>query len=205
MGSLRIRIVGLALAGVVLAVAPWSVSAASARSSNWERSVDSAARLSGHRERVLSVSGSDEIGFTVTVSGRELPPNLASSRNYFGKPASRRHVGYKRDPKCQLRWPSQHVTATFYHGYGGVRSSCAPAAGTLLVEFGRGWTTDSGVRVGMSVADLKAAYPGATRRGSTWGLVESRPPWGAIDVLAAQVRAGRVVALTVAGPEAWDE
>jgi hypothetical protein len=156
---------------------------------------------------VITVDGSDGFeGFEIVLDGRELPRNLASSRNYFGKPASRRHVGFKRDPECQLRWPSEHVTANFFHGYGGVRSSCAPAAGTLLVEFGDGWSTDTGVRVGNSVTDLKNAYPGAKRHGSTWGLVESHPPWGGvIDVLAARVGDGRVVSLSVAGPEAWDE
>jgi hypothetical protein len=156
---------------------------------------------------VITVEGSDGLeGFEIVVDGRELPRNLASSRHYFGTPTSRRHVGYKRDPECQLRWPSQRVTANFYHGYGGVRSSCAPAAGTLLVEFGAGWTTDTGVGVGASVADLREAYPGAMRHSSTWGLVESYPPWGGtIDVLAARVKAGRVVSLSVAGPEAWDE
>lgn len=164
-------------------------------------------RFSPHGGGVITVDGSDGFeGFEIVLDGRELPRNLASSRNYFGKPASRRHVGFKRDPECQLRWPSEHVTANFFHGYGGVRSSCAPAAGTLLVEFGDGWSTDTGVRVGNSVTDLKNAYPGAKRHGSTWGLVESHPPWGGvIDVLAARVGDGRVVSLSVAGPEAWDE
>jgi hypothetical protein len=165
----------------------------------------------------ISVAGSDLEGFQVQVDGRELPRNFAAARHYFGRPASRRHVGFRRDPECRLRWPSRHVTANFFHGYGGVRSSCAPAAGTLVMEFGGGWTTDAGLRVGASVTELRAAYPGATRHGpktypaktrhgSIWGLVESYPPWGGtIDVLAAHVRRGRVVALLAAGPEAWDE
>jgi hypothetical protein len=86
-----------------------------------------------------------------------------------------------------------------------------------VVEFGGGWSTDTGLRVGASVAELRAVYPGSirhgpktfpaeTRHGSIWGLVESYPPWGGtIDVLAAHVRHGRIVALLVAGPEAWDE
>jgi hypothetical protein len=49
-------------------------------------------------------------------------------------------------------------------------------------------------------------YPAKTLHGSIWGLVESYPPWGGtIDVLAAHVRRGRIVALSAAGPEAWDE
>jgi hypothetical protein len=165
---------------------------------------------------VLSVVGSDEEGFQAQIDGRELPPNFASARNYFGRPTTRRHVGDRRDPYCQLLWGSRHVTATFFHGYGGVRSSCAPAAGTLVVEFGRGWTTDTGLRVGAPLAELRAIYPNAIhhgrraypakpRHGSVWGLVESHPPWGTIDVLAAHVIGGRVVGLFAAGPEAWDE
>jgi hypothetical protein len=98
---------------------------------------------------VISIVGSDGLeGFQAQIDGRELPRNFASARNYFGRPTARRHVGIKRDPLCQLRWTSTHVTATFFHGYGGVRSSCAPAAGTLVVEFGAGWSTDTGLRVG---------------------------------------------------------
>jgi hypothetical protein len=197
------RIAAWVLAGAIFATAIFAPTAATAQAAG---------------RGVISVSGSDGLeGFQAQVDGRELPRNFASARDYFGRPASRRHVGLKRDPECQLRWPSRHVTANFYHGYGGVRSSCAPAAGTLVVEFGAGWTTDTGLRVGASVAELRAAYPGATRHGpktypattrhgSIWGLVESYPPWGGtIDVLAAHVLRGRVVALATAGPEAWDE
>jgi hypothetical protein len=205
----RNRVVRLILTGALLATAMSVFSTALAQPSDLKEGVGSAAplRLSPHGGGVVTVEGSHGLeGFEIFVDGRELPRNLASSRNYFGKPASRRHVGYRRDPECQLRWPSQRVTANFFHGYGGVRSSCAPAAGTLLVEFGVGWSTDAGVRVGASVADLRQAYPGAKRHGAIWGLVESYPPWGgAIDVLAARVRDGRVVSLSVAGPEAWDE
>jgi hypothetical protein len=194
------RILGWAVAGTILAAAILPVTASAQASRG-----------------VISATGSDLEGFQVRVDGRELPRNFASAQNYFGRPASRRHVGFKRDPECQLRWPSRHVTANFFHGYGGVLSSCAPAAGTLVMEFGRGWSTDTGLRVGASVAELRATYPGATRHGSTtypgrtrhgsiWGLVESYPPWGGtIDVLAAHVRRGRVVGLMTAGPEAWDE
>lgn len=165
---------------------------------------------------VLSVTGSDVEGFQVQIDGRELPRNFASALNYFGRPSARRHVGFQRDPDCQMLWRSRQVTATFFHGYGGVLSSCAPAAGTLVVEFGRGWTTDTGLRIGASLAELRDIYPEAIRHGrqtypakprhgSVWGLVESRPPWGTIDVLAAHVIRGRVVALFAAGPEAWDE
>jgi hypothetical protein len=175
------------------------------------------AGASPHAARgTISVAGSDLEGFKVTVDGRELPRNFNSAHRYFGKSSRRRHVGYKRDPECQLRWPSLHVSLVFFHGYGGILNSCAPAAGTLVAEFGAGWSTDTGLRVGASVAEMRAAYPtatrhgrtshpGKTRHGSIWGLVESNPPWGTIDVLAAHVRNGRIVSLLAAGPEAWDE
>jgi hypothetical protein len=199
----RHRILGWALMGIVLSTATFGPVKASAK-------VPSRGTIS-----VVESGEFDE--FEVRVDGRELPRNLASARHYLGKPASHRHVGYRRDPECQLRWPSRHVAATFFHGYGGVRSSCAPAAGTLVMEFGPGWSTDTGLRVGASVAELRSAYPGAIRHGSTtypgktrhgsiWGLIEAYTPWNStIDVLAAHVRHGRVVALLTAGPEAWDE
>jgi len=155
----------------------------------------------------IDITPSDALGgYTARLNGHQLPPSLASSRHYLGKPASVKHVGYRRDPECQLTWPTKRITATYYHGYGGVLSSCAPRAGTLRVEFGRGWSTDTGVGVGTTVAELRQIYPAAVVHGSTWAFIESHPPWGAtIDVLAAEVSGGRVVSLIVAGPESWDE
>jgi hypothetical protein len=98
------------------------------------------------------------------------------------------------------------VTGIYYHGYGDVGSSCASAAPTLKMTFGPGWMTDTGVTLGTSVATLRRLYPGAVVHGSRWVLVSSYPGWGGeIPVLAAQTHRGRVMSLSVAGPEAWDE
>jgi hypothetical protein len=155
----------------------------------------------------ISVTRSTALGgFTVRLDDHRLPPTVAAARAYLGEPASVGHVGFKRDPECRLDWPAKHLTATFYHGYGGVLDSCAPRAGTLRVEFGRGWSMDTGVAVGGTVSALKQAYPRATIHGSTWRLVGSPTPWGStIEVLDAEVKSGHVVAFLVAGPEAWDE
>jgi hypothetical protein len=155
----------------------------------------------------ISVTPSDGLGgYTPRLNGRVLPPTLAGSRDYLGKPGSLQHVGYKRDPECQLTWPQKHITATYYHGYGGVLDSCAPRAGTLRVEFGGGWSTDTGLRVGATITELRQLYPDAVGHGSTFGLIDVSTPWGAtIEVLGAEVRSERVTSLFVAGPEAFDE
>jgi hypothetical protein len=155
----------------------------------------------------ISVTRSDALGgYTATLNGHLLPPYVAAARAYLGRPSSVKRVGFKRDPECRLSWPAEHLTADFYHGYGGVLDSCAPRAGTLRVEFGRGWSTDKGVAVGGTVAELRRAYPRATVHGSTWILIGSPTPWNStIMVLGAEVDGGRVATLIVAGPEAWDE
>jgi hypothetical protein len=154
----------------------------------------------------LSVSGTDQTGFIVNVNGNRLPGDLASSRARFGHPSAVRRTGFAEDPSCRLSWHSLHLTGIYYHGYGGVRSSCASAAPTLKMTFGPGWMTDRGVTLGTSVATLRRLYPGAVAHGSRWVLISSYPGWGGeIPVLAAQTHRGRVVSLSVAGPEAWDE
>src|SRR6185312_1905446 len=157
-------------------------------------------------EGTISLSADEGFFYTVRLDGQDLPQTLGASRRAWGKPASLTRVGYKKDPDCQLTWPAQHLTAVFYHGYGGIPDSCSSGAGTLRVRFGAGWQTDTGVAVGQTLATLMQAYPAARARGSTWVLIESYPPWGGtIDALAAKIRNGYVAKLVVAGPESWDE
>lgn len=156
----------------------------------------------------ISLSADEGFFYTVRLSGQILPQDLGASRLRWGKPASVTRVGYKQDPNCQLTWPAEHVTAVFFHGYGGTPngSSCNAGAGTLRVQFGTGWQTDTGIAVGSTLTAMQQAYPAASSHGSTWRLIESYPPWGGtVDALAAQIRNGRVAALIVAGPESWDE
>jgi hypothetical protein len=164
--------------------------------------------------QVFGTIGVDEGGdgsYTVLLNGRVLPPTLGASRASFGKPATVSHVGYKGDPDCRLAWPSKHITAVYFHGYGlppsgGPTSSCRAYAGTFTAEFGGGWRTEAGVAVGASLATLRATYPSAIPYGSTWAIVNSYPGWGGnIVVLGAVIRNGRVAEFTVAGPESWDE
>ncbi len=168
---------------------------------------DAATPLPSHESRTISVTGSEALGGYTTLLGQHpLPPYVAATQAWLGRPASVRNIGFKRDPECQMRWPTDDLTATFYHGYGGVLHSCAPRAGTLRIEFGRGWSTEKGLAVGATVADLRQDYPRAMAHGSAWTLIGSPTPWNStIVVLGAEVRDGRVIALVAAGPEAWDE
>jgi hypothetical protein len=155
---------------------------------------------------VIAVTGPDTLGYSARLGQRTLPPTLGAFKGAFGKPASAAYVGYKNDPECQLIWPSEHMTAIFYHGYGGLQGgSCVSGSGTLSVVFGSGWRTDTGLAVGASLATLKQIYPQATRHGSTWVLIASDAGWGIVNVLKAAVKNNKVTSLTLSGPEAWDE
>jgi hypothetical protein len=155
----------------------------------------------------ISLSTDGGFIYTVNLNGQILPQDLGASRLRWGKPASVTRIGYKQDPDCQLTWPAEHVTAVFFHGYGGtLASSSCNTGGTLRVQFGAGWQTDTGIAVGSTLTAMQQAYPVASSHGSTWGLIESYPPWGGtVDALAAKIRNGLVAALIVAGPESWDE
>ncbi|MGO9752310.1 MAG: hypothetical protein ACLP8S_17230 [Solirubrobacteraceae bacterium] len=154
----------------------------------------------------ISVTGSDSQGFTITVNDLRLPPTLGAFRARFGPAATTRYIGYKTDPDCQLTWPQQHITAVFYHGYGGVTDdSCATASGTLTVDLDSGWRTDTGLSIGSSLSALRSVYPNATAEGTRWTLIKSLPPWGEIAVLAADVQNGHISSFSIAGPESWDE
>lgn len=110
-------------------------------------------------------------------------PNRPITRPPQQRPITRNGIesverGYKNDPDCRLIWLSQHVTAIFYHGYGGLQGgSCVSGSGTFSVTFGSGWRTDTGLAVGASRATLKQIYPRATQHGSNWVLIASNAGW----------------------------
>ena len=163
----------------------------------------------------ISVAGSTDAGYTVSLGTHTLPATLRAMKSYFGKPDSMGPSGFKVDPGCTATWSAHAVSATFYHGYGGpppdVKAGQRPPAcdtyyGTLSATLGKGWRTDQGLAVGATAKAVQKLYPDAYPQGSQWALVATPTPWDStIVVLGANMKNGKVVSFTVAGPESWDE
>ena len=124
----------------------------------------------------------------------------------YGDPSSvRRHPRYREI--CHVGWSPIGLSITFYN-LGGA-NPCAGATG----RFGEAtmtttrWRTSVGLRVGDSLARLRALYRGERRRGAWWWLVTRRSPFGeggSYPGLAARVRGGRVVSFAVRYPAGGD-
>ncbi|MDQ3670621.1 MAG: hypothetical protein M3377_10150 [Actinomycetota bacterium] len=124
----------------------------------------------------------------------------------YGDPSSvRRHARYREI--CDVLWRPIGLRITFYNLGGG--NPCAGATG----RFGEAtmtstrWRTSIGLRVGDSLARLRALYRGERPRGAWWWLVTRRSPYGeggSYPGLAAKVRGGRVVAFAVRYPAGGD-
>lgn len=163
----------------------------------------------------ISVTGSFNAGYRIALGTRTLPATLRAMKRSFGKPDSLRSSGYRGDPSCTATWSARAVTATFYHGYGGPPPdleagrrlpACDVYYGTVTATLGKGWRTARGLAVGASAKTVQTLYPQAYAKRSQRVLVGSPTPWGStIVVLGANMRNGKVVSFTVAGPESWDE
>jgi hypothetical protein len=72
---------------------------------------------------------------------------------------------------CGARWPSQHLYLSFL-AFGS--DSCASGVLVYGVAWSRMWRTDKNLRVGDSVARLRARYPAARAHHDGWWLLTRR-------------------------------
>jgi hypothetical protein len=163
----------------------------------------------------ISVSGSTDAGYRVSLGTHLLPTTLRAMKSSFGEPDSLRRSGSRFDPFCTATWSAHAVSATFFHGYGGPPPdleagrrlpACDVYYGTFTATFGKGWRTARGLAVGATASAVQKLYPEAYSQRSQWVLVAAPTPWSStIVVLGANMKNGKVGSFTVAGPESWDE
>ena len=120
----------------------------------------------------------------------------------FDQPSTvRRGTRYREI--CYVAWRPIGLRVTLYNLGGS--NPCLPATGHFseALMATRIWRTSMGLRIGDSLARLRALYRNESRHGAWWWLITRRSPYGAggsYPGLAAKVGRGRVVAFAVRYP-----
>ena len=132
--------------------------------------------------------------------------SLRGAMAAFGAPSSvRRHPRFRS--LCSVAWSRIGLRISFYNLGGS--NPCDPRGGRFgeATMTGKRWRTAVGLRVGDSLARLRALYRDERRRGSSWWLVTRKSRFGeggSYPGLAARVQRSRVVGFTVSYPAGGD-
>jgi hypothetical protein len=92
---------------------------------------------------------------------------LAQARTLYGAPSAIR----PRQQTCAVRWPAAGLFVSFLEFSG---DPCASGGAVYAVATGRRWHTDRGLRIGDTVARLRALYPRAKAHRDGWWLITRR-------------------------------
>ena len=134
----------------------------------------------------------------VSIGGFHRAGTVGDAVDVFGQPSGIANAIYDR---CTLRWQRLGLTMETYYSQGAL-SPCGDSGrhvSTTVTD--RRWRTSKGLRVGDPAGKLRRLYPRAAPqgRGEWWLLVR---PFAGVELpgLAAHVRKGRVISLTLYGP-----
>lgn len=134
----------------------------------------------------------------VSIGGFKRDGFVRQAVSLFGNPASRTEEGYDR---CKLTWPGRGITMISFYPQGDLDPCGASARHVSTTVTDRRWKTSVGLRIGDPVRRMRTLYKRALRdSGTSWILIARSFGGTTVPGLAADVRNGRVVSLTVYGP-----
>ena len=145
--------------------------------------------------RLVKTNGIYVTGLGSYRTFHSLSPTLGGTVKAFGVPASRRADG---ELGCTVRWPRAGLIIGFGNLSGQPENPCADEVAKPQIAYLTGvgrWRTTRGLRIGDSLARLRALYPKAYPLAFHWRLVVTPYPVGAFGrraVLSAYLTRGRV-------------